>query len=149
MSRLSCRVKLWLVILCGWLYPVIAVPVLSDIGCLTVLPVLGIKQAAIMTRDISLYIPIRTKYKSRLVGPPLCLIARDLMGLRIQCEGRIDSVCSSSPSPGSHTKKILQLEDARAAMDIYKTSESQWEGSIRAGTWPSALAPERFSRYYS
>ncbi|KAG1758329.1 hypothetical protein EDD22DRAFT_981468 [Suillus occidentalis] len=41
-----------------------------------------------------------------------------------------------------------QVENARAALDLYRTVSSEWEGAIAIGNWPSCLPPSTFSRCY-
>ncbi|CAK5280192.1 unnamed protein product [Mycena citricolor] len=40
-------------------------------------------------------------------------------------------------------------ENARAAMDLYRSHAQQWEGAVSSGNWPSCLPPSTFSRCYS
>ena len=41
-----------------------------------------------------------------------------------------------------------KLENARAALDIYRSDSEEWERSISQGNWPCALPPSTFSRCY-
>lgn len=41
-----------------------------------------------------------------------------------------------------------KLENARAALDIYRSDSEAWERSISQGNWPCALPPSTFSRCY-
>lgn len=41
-----------------------------------------------------------------------------------------------------------KLENARAALDIYRSDSEAWERSIGQGNWPCALPPSTFSRCY-
>lgn len=41
-----------------------------------------------------------------------------------------------------------KLENARAALDIYRSDSAAWERSISQGNWPCALPPSTFSRCY-
>lgn len=44
---------------------------------------------------------------------------------------------------------VTKAEDARAALDLFRSYEDPWEDEIRAGGWPCALPPSRFSRFFS
>lgn len=94
------------------------------------LSVLGIPHAAVNTRDVALYQPFRNALKSpgQLVRLPT--LTFHLMGRRCQ-EGQ------QNP-----------LENARAAMDLYRSHANEWETAIRDGQWPTALPPSNFSRCY-
>jgi hypothetical protein len=41
-----------------------------------------------------------------------------------------------------------KLENARAALDIYRSDGEAWERAITQGNWPCALPPSTFSRCY-
>ncbi|KAN0125088.1 hypothetical protein V8E52_001640 [Russula decolorans] len=94
------------------------------------LSVLGIPHPAVNTRDVALYQPFRNALKlpGQLVRLPT--LTFHLMGRRCQ-EGQ------QNP-----------LENARAAMDLYRSHAGEWETAIRDGQWPSALPPSNFSRCY-
>ncbi|KAJ7580719.1 hypothetical protein C8J56DRAFT_794671 [Mycena floridula] len=97
----------------------------------TDLSVLGIAHPAVNTRDVGLYHPFRNALRSpnHVVG--LQTLAWQLMRRRCQQH-------ESNP-----------LENARAALDLYRTSEQDWETAISHGTWPCALPPSSYSRCYS
>ncbi|KAJ7783703.1 hypothetical protein DFH07DRAFT_199489 [Mycena maculata] len=95
------------------------------------LSVLGIPHPAVCTRDVALYQPFRNSLRSphQVVG--LQTLCWQLMRRRCQ-EGLID------PS-----------ENARAALDLYRSAAKEWESAIVHGNWPSTLPPSTFSRCYS
>ncbi|KAJ7492697.1 hypothetical protein FB451DRAFT_545085 [Mycena latifolia] len=95
------------------------------------LSVLGIPHPAVCTRDVALYQPFRNALRSpnQIIG--LQTLLWQLMGRRCQ-EGLIDPA-----------------ENARAAMDLYRSYAKEWETAIVLGQWPSCLAPSTFSRCYS
>ncbi|KAK7064292.1 hypothetical protein R3P38DRAFT_36602 [Favolaschia claudopus] len=95
------------------------------------LSVLGIPHPAVATRDVALYQPFRNALRSphQIIG--LQTLCWQLMRRRCQ-EGLID------PS-----------ENARAAMDLYRSHSKDWEATIIKGNWPSSLPPSTFSRCYS
>lgn len=41
-----------------------------------------------------------------------------------------------------------QIENARAALDLYRSHGTEWETAIRDGHWPCALPPSTFARCY-
>ncbi|KAJ7589245.1 ribonuclease H-like domain-containing protein [Mycena floridula] len=97
----------------------------------TDLSVLGIAHPAVDTRDVGLYHPFRNALRSpnRVIG--LQTLAWQLMRRRCQQE------------------EINPLENARAALDLYRTQEQDWEITISHGTWPCALPPSSYSRCYT
>ncbi|PPQ92718.1 hypothetical protein CVT25_014025 [Psilocybe cyanescens] len=94
------------------------------------LAVLGLPHPAIDTRDVALYLPFRNALRSpsQIIG--LQTLSWQLMSRRCQ-EGQ------------SHP-----VENARAALDLYRTDADAWEASISRGNWPCALPPSTFSRCY-
>ncbi|KAK0208089.1 hypothetical protein DFS33DRAFT_411026 [Desarmillaria ectypa] len=92
--------------------------------------VLGIPHPAVDTRDVALYQPFRNTLRSpnHLIG--LQTLSWQLMRRRCQ-EGHLN------PS-----------ENARAALDLYRTHAQGWENAISNGNWPCALPPSTFSRCY-
>ncbi|KAI9512811.1 ribonuclease H-like domain-containing protein [Russula earlei] len=94
------------------------------------LSVLGIPHPAVNTRDVALYQPFRNALRSPNQLVRLPTLTFHLMGRRCQ-EGQ------QNP-----------LENARAAVDLYRSHANEWETTIREGQWPSALPPSTFSRCY-
>ncbi|KAJ3721484.1 ribonuclease H-like domain-containing protein [Lentinula raphanica] len=94
------------------------------------LSVLGIPHPAVDTRDVALYQPFRNALRSpnHIVG--LRTLSWQLMCRRCQ---------ESEQNP---------LENARAALDLYRSDAGNWEESIVRGSWPCALPPSTFSRCY-
>ncbi|KAH9947154.1 hypothetical protein B0H21DRAFT_856627 [Amylocystis lapponica] len=94
------------------------------------LSVLGIPHPAVATRDVALYQPFRTALKTpnQVIG--LQTLMWHLMRRRVQ-DG-----------------KICALENARAALDLYRSASGEWENAISKGQWPSHLPPSSFSRCY-
>ncbi|KAJ7590288.1 hypothetical protein C8J56DRAFT_1140182 [Mycena floridula] len=88
------------------------------------LSVLGISHPAVHTRDVGLYQPFRNALRS-----PKHVV--ELMRRRCQHQ-------ESNP-----------LENARAALDLYRTQQQDWETAISHGTWPCALPPSSYSRCYT
>lgn len=119
--------------------------------------VLGIPHPAVNTRDVGLYMPFRNALKSlNLVRLPT--LTFHLMGRRCQ-EGQQNPVrpiiifnFERAPAyswrPVTRSLRAGQLENARAALDLYRSHANDWETSIRDGQWPSALPPASFSRCY-
>ncbi|KAF9270144.1 hypothetical protein L218DRAFT_976090 [Marasmius fiardii PR-910] len=94
------------------------------------LSVLGIPHPAVDTRDIALYQPFRNALRSpnHIIG--LQTLSWQLMRRRCQ---------ESEQNP---------LENARAALDLYRSDAKDWEDAIARGNWPCALPPSTFSRCY-
>ncbi|KAJ7293501.1 hypothetical protein C8J57DRAFT_1444695 [Mycena rebaudengoi] len=94
------------------------------------LSVLGIPHPAVHTRDVALYQPFRNALRSpnQIIG--LQTLSWQLMRRRC-CEGLIDPA-----------------ENARAAMDLFRSHAKEWETAITRGNWPSCLPPSTFSRCY-
>lgn len=44
--------------------------------------------------------------------------------------------------------RCAQLENARAALDLYRSHAADWEGAVSSGHWPAYLPPSTFSRCY-
>lgn len=42
-----------------------------------------------------------------------------------------------------------QLEHARAALDLFRSSEQIWENIIASGSWPCALPPAAYSNCFT
>ncbi|KAH7883513.1 hypothetical protein F5I97DRAFT_1813689 [Phlebopus sp. FC_14] len=94
------------------------------------LSVLGIPHPAVATRDVALYQPFRNALRSpnQIIG--LQTLMWHLMYRRCQ-DGHLHPV-----------------ENARAALDLYRTVATEWEAAISSGNWPSCLPPSTFSRCY-
>ncbi|KAJ7579461.1 hypothetical protein C8J56DRAFT_1059061 [Mycena floridula] len=94
------------------------------------LSVVGIAHAAVDTRDVGLYqVAMSHERLAQVVG--LQTLAWQLMRRRCQQQ-------ESNP-----------LENARAALDLYRTEQQDWETAIAHGTWPCALPPSSYSRCYT
>jgi len=94
------------------------------------LSVLGIPHAAVNTRDVALYQPFRNALRSPNQAVGLQTLMWHLMRRRIQEE------------------KTCCLENARAALDLYRSHAADWEATIARGQWPAVLPPSTFSRCY-
>ncbi|KAI0778446.1 ribonuclease H-like domain-containing protein [Trametes elegans] len=94
------------------------------------LSVLGIPHPAVATRDVALYQPFRNALRSpnQVVG--LQTLMWHLMRRRVQ------------------ETHVCALENARAALDLYRSHGDEWEMTISRGQWPSFLPPSTFSRCY-
>ncbi|KAG2023570.1 MipD protein, variant 2 [Coprinopsis cinerea AmutBmut pab1-1] len=94
------------------------------------LSVLGIPHPAVATRDVALYQPFRNALRSphQVVG--LQTLAWQLMCRRCQ-EGQLNPI-----------------ENARVALDLYRSDEADWENAVARSNWPCALPPSTFSRCY-
>ncbi|KIK05496.1 hypothetical protein K443DRAFT_130332 [Laccaria amethystina LaAM-08-1] len=94
------------------------------------LSVLGIPHPAVSTRDVALYQPFRNALRSphQIIG--LQTLAWQLLCRRCQ-EGQLHP-----------------LENARVALDLYRSHADEWESAISKNNWPCALPPSTFSRCY-
>ncbi|KAF9455112.1 hypothetical protein P691DRAFT_691506 [Macrolepiota fuliginosa MF-IS2] len=99
------------------------------------LSVLGIPHPAVDTRDVALLTPKQPFRNSLKAQQPLGLptLMWSLMNREIQ-------------QPGSY---IHPVENARAAMDLYRSYNGPWELAIEKGDWPCALSPSTYSRCYT
>jgi RNA exonuclease 4 len=41
-----------------------------------------------------------------------------------------------------------QLENARAALDLYRSAQQPWENAIDSGSWPCTLPPVGYAEYF-
>jgi RNA exonuclease 4 len=44
---------------------------------------------------------------------------------------------------------VVQVDDARAALELYIGYSIDWEKTIKSGEWPCALPPDTFARCYT
>ncbi|KAH7340316.1 hypothetical protein B0J17DRAFT_314359 [Rhizoctonia solani] len=93
------------------------------------LSVLGICHLAINTRDTALYLPFRHALKQEST-PRLPTLVWIFMGRYIEC--------TTSDS----------AENARACMDLFRSTERDWEQSAFNGNWPCTLPPVGYARYF-
>ncbi|CDO73483.1 hypothetical protein BN946_scf185013.g118 [Trametes cinnabarina] len=93
-------------------------------------PVLGIPHPAVATRDVALYQPFRNALRSTSQVIGLQTLMWHLMRRRVQ------------------ETHVCAIENARAALDLYRSHAEEWEGAIARGQWPSFLPPSTFSRCY-
>ncbi|CAE6525327.1 unnamed protein product [Rhizoctonia solani] len=92
--------------------------------------VLGISHPACDTRDVGLYLPFRSALKTpnQVIG--LQTLVWQLMRRKIQA---------------NHHNPV---ENARAAMDLFRSHEADWQKTVTTGQWPCALPPTSYSRCY-
>ncbi|KZT40116.1 hypothetical protein SISSUDRAFT_1019342 [Sistotremastrum suecicum HHB10207 ss-3] len=94
------------------------------------LSVLGLQHPAVDTRDTALFLPLRRSI------------------------GSINEIPSLANLVGRFLRRRLgfgyqhPLEDARAAVDLFRSCEEQWETYIEAGQWPCALPPVNYESYF-
>lgn len=103
------------------------------------------------TRDVALYRPFREALNnpSHVIGLPTLMW--HLMLRKIQV-GRVDpvsgSICLFLCSILILEYASPQLENARAAVDLYRSALNECEEAINAGKWPFELPPTNFARCY-
>jgi len=66
-------------------------------------------------------------------------------------QDQVDPVCALFTCPRCRCKLTngIQAENARAAMDIYRTHAQAWEGAIANREWPCAFPPENRASLYT
>ncbi|KAK7694396.1 hypothetical protein QCA50_001582 [Cerrena zonata] len=96
------------------------------------LSVFGISHPALETRDTALFMPFR---KSLKVKPsfmvPLETLVQRLMGHYIGLNGEV------------------AVEEARAALDLFRSCEALWEDTIKSGSWPCCLPPSAYGNCFT
>ncbi|EPQ60966.1 nucleotide-binding protein [Gloeophyllum trabeum ATCC 11539] len=94
------------------------------------LSVMGTSHPAIDTRDVALFLPFRQTLRAKKMVPLSTLVDR-LMRRNIG------------------TGLEDPLENARAALDLFRSCEDVWEDMIRSGSWPCSLPPSTYARYFT
>jgi len=94
---------------------------------------LGMSYPALATRDTALFIPYRAMINQNDLDSIIGL--NTLVRILMQ---RLISV--------NHQDS---LENARAAMDLYRSAQDAWEKAIENREWPCALPPAAFARCYT
>ncbi|KAI0067822.1 hypothetical protein BV25DRAFT_1834814 [Artomyces pyxidatus] len=92
--------------------------------------VMGIRHPTIDTRDVASFIPFRRSLRSGRQLPPLPVLVNRLMGQNI-------GLGHEHP-----------LENARAALDLFRSAEQAWETAIGSGSWPCTLPPAAYSEFF-
>lgn len=92
--------------------------------------VLGIAHPALDTRDVAIFLPFRRSLRCRQILPLPILVNR-LMGRNI-------GLGYEHP-----------VENARAALDLFRTCQELWEGIIDSGSWPCTLPPAAYASCFS
>ncbi|KAI0271571.1 hypothetical protein BC834DRAFT_450707 [Gloeopeniophorella convolvens] len=92
--------------------------------------VLGLRHPAIDTRDVASFLTFRRVLGCGSTVPPLHVLSHRLMG---------------RPMGAGHEHP---LENARAALDLYRSAEHVWEEAIDSGSWPCALPPVEYAEYF-
>ncbi|KAH9944157.1 ribonuclease H-like domain-containing protein [Epithele typhae] len=99
------------------------------------LSVIGICHPAVATRDVALYQPFRNALQNMVRSNTQTIGLHTLMWLLMRRKIQDTQTCP--------------LENARAAMDLYRSRAEEWEGIIAKGQWPTSLPPSTFSRCYT
>lgn len=94
------------------------------------LSVLCISHPTIHTRDVAVFVPFRRGLGYGGATPPLHILVHRLMGR---------SIGLGYEHP---------LENARAALDLYRSVQHPWENAINSGSWPCILPPEGHAEYF-
>ncbi|KAH9996609.1 ribonuclease H-like domain-containing protein [Russula vinacea] len=94
------------------------------------LSVLCISHPTINTRDVAAFVPFRRGLGHGGVTPALHFLVHSLMGR---------SIGLGYEHP---------LENARAALDLYRSAQHPWENAIDSGSWPCILPPVGYAEYF-
>jgi len=95
----------------------------------TSLNLLQLSHPAVMTRDLATYMPLLTNQQNS--SNTLASLVQTY--LRREIRGGL----------------VNPVEDARAAMDLFRCCEEKWEAAIAQAVWPSFLPPDRYSQCYT
>ncbi|KAI0296645.1 hypothetical protein BC826DRAFT_908101, partial [Russula brevipes] len=82
------------------------------------------------TRDVAAFVPFRRGLGCGGTTLPLHILVQRLMG-------RSMGLGYEHP-----------LENARAALDLYRSAQHPWESAIDSGSWPCALPPIGYAEYF-
>ncbi|KAI0005440.1 hypothetical protein BJV74DRAFT_804377 [Russula compacta] len=94
------------------------------------LSVLYISHPTINTRDVAAFVPFHRGLECGGATPPLNVLVHRLMG-------RSMGLGYEHP-----------LENARAALDLYRSAQHLWENAIDSGSWPCTLPPVGYAEYF-
>ncbi|KAI0252647.1 hypothetical protein BJV78DRAFT_1200112 [Lactifluus subvellereus] len=94
------------------------------------LSVLCISHPTVDTRDVAAFVPFRRGLGCGSATPPLQVLVHRLMG-------RSMGLGYEHP-----------LENARAALDLYRSAQHPWESAIDSGSWPCTLPPVGYAEYF-
>ncbi|KAJ7773151.1 hypothetical protein B0H16DRAFT_1304766 [Mycena metata] len=94
------------------------------------LSVTGVPHPAASTRDVALYRPFQNALKS----------PNQIVGLQTLCWEFMRRRCQDD--------FLDPIENARVAIDLYRSHAAEWETTILRHDWPCALPPSSFSAYY-
>jgi len=96
------------------------------------LSVLGLSHPAINTRDTALFLPFRRSlgYNPHHMAP-LAILINTFMHRDIGLHGDIP------------------VENARAALDLFRSCQKIWEDMIAAGSWPCDLPPDTHANCFT
>ncbi|KAF8480912.1 hypothetical protein DFH94DRAFT_629804, partial [Russula ochroleuca] len=97
---------------------------------LSAIKVLCISHPTINTRDVAAFVPFRRGLGHGGVTPALHFLVHSLMGR---------SIGLGYEHP---------LENARAALDLYRSVQHPWENAIDSGSWPCMLPPVGYAEYF-
>ncbi|KAI0034949.1 hypothetical protein K488DRAFT_44443, partial [Vararia minispora EC-137] len=99
-------------------------------GLWNFLSLVGITHSAFYTRDCATFLPfLRTLQAPQM--PPLGILVNRILG-------RDFGLLGEHP-----------LEAARAALDLFRSTEPFWEELIDQGQWPNTLPPPNYQNYYT
>ena len=114
---------------------------------------MGLSHPAINTRDTALFMSFRrTLGHKPTTMIPLETLVKHFMGRDIGQSG--DIPVSVTAGLGDYcalwdSRRLEQVERARAALDLFRSCEQTWEGIIATGAWPCALPPTEYRRCFT
>ena len=117
----------------------------------SMIQLLSIRHSAIDTRDVALFLPFHRTLRAFNTIPLKTLVwhlMRRRIGLRYEnpvVNRTLLSECMSCLS----VARGVQVENARAALDLFRSYEDPWENAIRGGSWPSALPPSSYRQLFN
>lgn len=111
---------------------------------------MGISHPTINTRDVAAFVPFRRGLGCGSTIPPLHVLVHRLMGrsMGLGYEHPVRPYNRSFLGIARIGLLIKQLENARAALDLYRSAERAWENAIDFGSWPCALPPVGYAEYF-
>jgi RNA exonuclease 4 len=109
---------------------------------------MDLKHPASHTRDVALFLPFR-KSLGLKQSIPLPQLIQQFMNRRIGAsfENPV-SICLSFVALDG-LSWFEQIEQARAALDLFRSVEWTWETMVARQTWPCDLPPSAFAQYFT
>jgi RNA exonuclease 4 len=110
---------------------------------------MGFSHPAIDTRDTALFLPFRKTLKAKKLVP-LPDLVRYFMARKMG--GSFEDPVRPPPRMWPQRRFAdadVQLEQARAALDLFRSTEELWERIVAQGSWPCDLPPSSFASCFT